>query len=94
MMDRRAFLLEAAAGAAVSSLPHRRAGAAAAEAERKAIYAEVDKRAGEAVDRLKEWIPQPSINSQSVGMKEGAELMMRLARDAGFQKVYTFATAN
>lgn len=85
--DRRTFLTEAAAGAALLSLGRRAAAAAPVDPERKAVYAEVDKRADEAVVRLQEWIRQPSINSEGKGMKEGAEMMARMARDAGFQKV-------
>lgn len=52
-----------------------------------AVQAEIEKRHGEGVQRLQEWVRQPSIAAENRGMSEGCELMMRLARDAGFQNV-------
>src|SRR5262249_33571167 len=51
------------------------------------IQAEVARRHAEGVQRLQEWVRQPSIAAENRGMNEGCELMMRLARDAGFQSV-------
>src|SRR3989441_7453209 len=51
------------------------------------IRAEIAKRHDESVKRLQEWIRQPSIAAENRGMNEGCDLMMRLARDAGFEKV-------
>ena len=50
-----------------------------------AIYREIEKRHDEAIARLQEWIRQPSIAAENIGMQEGAELTKRLALDAGFQ---------
>src|SRR6266852_5785413 len=80
-MNRRAFLASAAALAAV-----KRARAAEA-ADLKPIYAHIDKHHDEAVHRLQDWIRQPSIAAENRGMTEGCDLMMRLLRDAGFDKV-------
>jgi acetylornithine deacetylase/succinyl-diaminopimelate desuccinylase-like protein len=52
-----------------------------------AIQAAIEKGHGEGVERLQEWVRQPSIAAESRGMTEGCELMMKLARDAGFQSV-------
>jgi len=52
-----------------------------------AFHAEIEKRHGEGVQRFQEWVRQPSIAAENRGMTEGCELMMRLARDAGFQGV-------
>src|SRR5437773_1720650 len=52
-----------------------------------AIRAEIAKRHDEGVRRLQEWIRQPSIAAENRGMSEGCELMMRLAREAGFDNV-------
>jgi acetylornithine deacetylase/succinyl-diaminopimelate desuccinylase-like protein len=41
---------------------------------------------------LQEWIRQPSIAAENRGMNEGCELMMSLARDAGFQQVERMPT--
>src|SRR6266704_2339921 len=52
-----------------------------------AIRAEIARRHDEGVHRLQDWVRQPSIAAENRGMNEGCELMMRLAREAGFQKV-------
>ena len=51
------------------------------------IQAAIEKQHGEGVQRLQEWVRQPSIAAENRGMTEGCELMMKLARDAGFQSV-------
>jgi acetylornithine deacetylase/succinyl-diaminopimelate desuccinylase-like protein len=56
------------------------------------IRAEIARRHDEGVRRLQEWIRQPSIAAEKRGMDEGAELMMRLLREAGFQSVTRVAT--
>ena len=59
---------------------------------RGAIRAEIAKRHDEGVRRLQEWIRQPSIAAENRGMSEGCELMMRLAREAGFGNVTRIPT--
>ena len=51
------------------------------------IRREIEKRHDESVQRLQEWIRQPSIAAENRGMVEGCELTMRLLRDAGFTGV-------
>lgn len=51
------------------------------------IRAEIAKRHDEGVHRLQDWVRQPSIAAENRGMNEGCELMMRLAREAGFDHV-------
>jgi acetylornithine deacetylase/succinyl-diaminopimelate desuccinylase-like protein len=60
--------------------------------DRDAVYAQIEKYHNEAVQRLQEWVKQPSIAAENRGMNEGCDLMMRLARDAGFQKVERIET--
>ena len=50
------------------------------------MLAQVEKRHDEAVKRLQEWIRQPSIAAENRGMNEGCELMIRLLKDAGFDR--------
>ncbi|HEY0479049.1 MAG TPA: M20/M25/M40 family metallo-hydrolase [Kofleriaceae bacterium] len=88
MMRRRTFLQGAAAVGATAMLPRR----AAAAADLKPIYAQVEKRHDEALARLQEWIRQPSIAAENRGMTEGRDLTMRLLRDAGFGKVESVST--
>ena len=89
-VDRRLFLQGAAAsglvGAASLALPNLASGAVAPE-DLSAIGKEIEKRHDEAVQRLQEWIKQPSIAAENRGMSEGCDLTMRMLRDAGFQQV-------
>ncbi len=61
--------------------------AAASSADLDAIQKEIEKRHDESVQRLQEWIKQPSIAAENRGMNEGCDLTMRMLRDAGFQQV-------
>ncbi|HEX7836469.1 MAG TPA: M20/M25/M40 family metallo-hydrolase [Kofleriaceae bacterium] len=88
MMRRRTFLQGAAVAGAAAMLPRR----AAAAADLKPIYAQVEKRHGEALARIQEWIRQPTIAAESRGITEGNDLTMRLLRDAGFGKVERVST--
>ncbi|HET7291638.1 MAG TPA: M20/M25/M40 family metallo-hydrolase [Vicinamibacteria bacterium] len=80
---RREILRAAGASAAALVLPRRARG----DAELGPVHAQVERRHDEAVARLQQWIRQPSIAAEDRGMEEGCELMMHLAREAGFQRV-------
>ena len=82
-MTRRDLLAAAAASAAALALP----GFAAGPDERVAVHTEILRRREEALARLRDWIRQPSIAAENRGMAEGCDLMLRLAREAGFQSV-------
>ena len=89
-MDRRAFLQDAAATAAAVALP---ALARTSQPDDLApVFAQIEKRHDEAVQRLQEWIRQPSIAAENRGVKEGCELTMRLLREAGFGQVTKLPT--
>src|ERR1700740_97837 len=81
-LNRRLFLQRTVAAAAI--LPVR--GALAATADLKPLEAEISKRHEEGVQRLQDWIRQPSIAAENRGMNEGCDMMMRMLRDAGFQQ--------
>src|SRR6266571_7854385 len=81
---RRTFLQGAAAAAALTAMP---SWAQAHPDDFAAIRAEIEKHHDEAVQRLQEWIRQPSIAAENRGMNDGCELTMRMLRDAGFQQV-------
>lgn len=83
-LGRRAFLQSAVAATAALAWP--RPGRAD-DSDLAAIRAEIEKRHGESVKRLQEWIRQPSIAAENRGVTEGCELMMRLLREAGFGQV-------
>ena len=87
-MDRRTFLQGTATTAAALSLPHAtRAAAAASEQDLQPIFAQITKLHDQSVQRLQEWIHQPSIAAENRGVNEGCELTMRLLREAGFDSV-------
>jgi acetylornithine deacetylase/succinyl-diaminopimelate desuccinylase-like protein len=81
-MDRRTFLQTAAAGAASLALS-KNSLSEQATPDVAAIQKEVEKRHDESVQRLQEWIRQPSIAAEKRGVDEGCELTMRMLRDAG-----------
>ncbi len=65
---------------------------ALAEDAREAIRAEIARRHDEGLKRLQEWVRHPAIAAENRGMSEGADMMMRLLRDAGFQKAARIPT--
>src|ERR1700751_1416007 len=88
-MDRRTFLQGTLAGAATLAMPHP---AVAAEADLTPVWTQIEKHHDEAVQRLQEWIKQPSIAAENRGVIEGCELTMRMLRDAGFGEVTKIPT--
>jgi acetylornithine deacetylase/succinyl-diaminopimelate desuccinylase-like protein len=88
-MDRRTFLQGTLAGAATLAIPPR---AAAAEADLTPIWTQIEKHHDEAVQRLQEWIKQPSIAAENRGVNEGCDLTMRFLREAGFNEVTKIPT--
>jgi acetylornithine deacetylase/succinyl-diaminopimelate desuccinylase-like protein len=81
--SRRQFLGATATSAAALALPR----FARANDALDPIKAEVAKRHDESLKRLQDWIKLPSIAAENRNMKEGCDLMMALAREAGFQSV-------
>jgi acetylornithine deacetylase/succinyl-diaminopimelate desuccinylase-like protein len=99
-MDRRTFVKTSAATVAgatafstsvVEALAHDTL-TQSTEVDLKPVFAEVEKRHDEAVQRLQAWIRQPAIAAENRGMEEGCQLMMQLLRDAGFQVVTRMPT--
>src|SRR6266513_3154180 len=87
-MDRRTFLQGAAAGAATLALSRNaHAEHTSSNPDFTAIQREIEKRHDESVQRLQQWIRQPSIAAEKRGMDEGCDLTMRMLRDAGFGEV-------
>jgi len=50
------------------------------------VQSEIEKRHDESITRLQNWVRNPSIAAEDRGMDEGCDLMVRMAREAGFQK--------
>jgi acetylornithine deacetylase/succinyl-diaminopimelate desuccinylase-like protein len=88
-VKRRAFLKGAIGGAAALACPH---WTRADTGDLDGVRVQIEKRHDEAVQRLQEWIRQPSIAAENKGVTEGCELTMRLLRDAGFGGVTKVAT--
>lgn len=88
-MNRRTFLQGALAGAATLAIPH---AATADDNELNPIWIQIQKHHDEAVQRLQEWIKQPSIAAENRGVTEGCELTMRFLREAGFDDVTKIPT--
>jgi len=89
VIDRRAFLQDLSGTAAALALPSY---VFTQQSDLSPIFREVEKRHDETVQRLQEWMRQPSIAAENRGMTEGCDLTMRLLRDAGFQQVTKMPT--
>jgi acetylornithine deacetylase/succinyl-diaminopimelate desuccinylase-like protein len=88
-MNRRTFLKNATVGTAALAWARP---AAAAQTNLGDIRAEIEKRHDEALRRLQSWIHQQAIAAENRGGKEGAELMVQLAREAGFDRATIIPT--
>jgi acetylornithine deacetylase/succinyl-diaminopimelate desuccinylase-like protein len=84
MIDRRVFLQDATAAAAGLALPSY---VWSQQSDLNPVFAQIERRHDETVQRLQEWIRQPSIAAENRGVNEGCDLTMRLLTDAGFQQV-------
>jgi acetylornithine deacetylase/succinyl-diaminopimelate desuccinylase-like protein len=89
-MNRRTFLQATAASAATLALS--RNSFATDNPDLTAIQKEIEKRHDESVQRLQQWIRQPSIAAEKRGMEEGCDLTMRMLRDCGFADVTKIPT--
>src|SRR6266545_4802804 len=89
MIDRREFLQNASATAAAVALsPYVRT----PQSDLAPVFAQIDRRHDECVQRLQEWIRQPSIAAENRGVNEGCDLTMRMLREAGFGQVTKIPT--
>ena len=78
--------LAGAAGASVSS------GSLVDDPDLTPVWTQIEKHHDEAVQRLQEWIKQPSIAAENRGVNEGCDLTMRFLRDAGFNEITKIPT--
>ena len=81
-LDRRTLLKAGAASAALLTPAMVRARPGDTAALRRAVAAGHDA----SVKRIQDWIRNPSIAAENLNMAAGADYMVRLARDAGFQR--------
>jgi acetylornithine deacetylase/succinyl-diaminopimelate desuccinylase-like protein len=83
-MDRRTFVKDSAAATAALTMPGL---AWAQQPDLAPVFTQVERQHDATVQRLQEWIRQPSIAAENRGVNEGCDLTMRILRDAGFQQV-------
>jgi len=88
-MNRRTFLNGALVSTAALAFPRR---SRADQDDLGPIFAQIEKHHDEAVQRLQEWIRQPSIAAENRGVSEGCDLTMRFLREAGFGEVTKIPT--
>ena len=88
-MNRRMFLETTAAAAAGLAFPH---SMYSENTDFAPIWTQIEKQHDQSVQRLQEWIRQPSIAAENRGVGEGCDLTMRLLRDAGFGEVTRIPT--
>ena len=84
-MDRRTFLQASATTAAALAIPQ--VSRAADDKDLEPVFSQITKQHEQNVQRLQEWIHQPSIAAENRGVSEGCDLTMRLLREAGFDSV-------
>ena len=88
---RRGLLMMAAAAGASLAVPRFAFPAAGKSGDREfggdlsAVHAAIEKQRPEAIKRLQNWIALPSIAAENRNMKEGAQMLIELLKEAGFQ---------
>jgi acetylornithine deacetylase/succinyl-diaminopimelate desuccinylase-like protein len=83
-MNRREFVATAAMAAASAAISD---SAQAEDSDLQPIWDQIGKLHDESVQRLQNWIRQPSIAAENRGMQEGCRLLMDMLRDAGFNQI-------
>ena len=87
-LKRRDFML----GSSAFGLMLATRGALARAADHSDVYRQIERRHDENIQRLQDWIRNPTIAAEQRGVEQGSEYMMRLLRDAGFQQVERMPT--
>ena len=96
-LNRRGLLMTAAAAGATLAMP--RLIRAVGQSDKSmyggdltSVRAAIEKQRGEAIKRLQTWIALPSIAAENRNMPEGAQMMIDLLKDAGFQSAKVMPT--
>src|SRR6201996_4458765 len=90
--SRRDFVQGAVAGVALATVPLS-AFAAAADADKAAVLAQIPQMHAANIKRLQDWIALPSIAAENRNFPQGPEHMAKLAEDAGFTGVKLIPTS-
>ena len=91
-LTRRDFVQAAISTAALAATPSILR-AAAGNADKSAVLAQVPKQHAENLKRLQDWIALPSIAAENLNSAQGAEHMMKLAAEAGFGSLRIIPTS-
>ena len=91
-INRRDFVLSATAAGLVLAIPRVGYADKAAARDRAPIYREIERRHDETVQRLQDWIRNPTIAAEQRGVDIGAGYLIKLLRDAGFQRAEPMPT--
>jgi len=88
------LMMAAAAGVSLATPRLLRAAASTTQfgGDLSAVRAAIDKQQAQALKRLQSWIALPSIAAENRNMKEGAQMMVELLKDAGCQSVKVMPT--
>lgn len=81
-MDRRSFLRSVAGTATTLAFSPK----GPRTPDLSPVFAQIEKRHDENIDRLREWIRRPSIAAENRSMSEGSDLLIRFLREAGFDR--------
>jgi acetylornithine deacetylase/succinyl-diaminopimelate desuccinylase-like protein len=92
-VSRRNFVQGAVSGAALAALPLGPFAAAASEADKGAVLAQIPMMHAANIKRLQDWIALPSIAAENRNFPQGPEYMAKLAQDAGFTDVKLIPTS-
>jgi acetylornithine deacetylase/succinyl-diaminopimelate desuccinylase-like protein len=97
-LNRRGLLLLAAASGVSLSAPRLLWAAGKTDSQARfggdltAVRAVIDKQRPQAIKRLQDWIALPSIAAENRNMQEGAQMMVDLLKEAGFQSATVMPT--
>src|SRR5579872_3488759 len=96
-VNRRGLLMMAAAAGATWAMPRSMLAAGDKSDARfggdlSKVRATIEKQRPEAIKRLQSWIALPSIAAENRNTKEGAQMMVELLKDAGFQSATIMPT--
>lgn len=90
--DRRGLMLMAAAAGAGLAAPRMAKAAGGYGGDLAPVRAAIEAQRPQAIRRLQDWIALPSIAAENRNMNEGAQMMIELLKDAGFQTAVKIPT--
>src|SRR5580704_13499482 len=92
-LSRREFVQGTVSSLALAAAPAAVLAAAAKDADKTAVLAQIPKMHAENLQRLQDWIALPSIAAENRNYPQGPEYMAKLAQEAGFTGVKLIPTS-